>query len=118
MAAGFVSEYAQYPRLHPLDSRRTEAIDAGFAAAFEVGSAEAFEAWFASTEEATLPQFRRRAQLETPRALEDAIRLFGFRIHLARKRAHGVTLGSQRTDAIGESVCTLTVQTYCTNLSV
>lgn len=67
---------------------RIEAIDAGFAAAFEVGTAEEFAAWLASNEEAWFfLDSVDEAQLETPRALEVAIRLFGARIHDARERA-------------------------------
>ena len=68
---------------------RIEAIDANFEAGFEVGTAEEFTAWLGSTEEAWFfLDSVDEAQLETPRALETAIRIFGARVHAARERAH------------------------------
>jgi hypothetical protein len=68
---------------------RIEALDAAFEQAFEVGDAEEFAAWLASNEDAWFfLDSVDEAQLETPRALETAIRLFGERIHAARERAH------------------------------
>lgn len=68
---------------------RIERIDLQFAEAFEIGSAEEFEAWLASSEEAWFfLDSVDEAQLETPRALEDAVKIFGGRIHDARERAH------------------------------
>jgi hypothetical protein len=68
---------------------RVEDIDANFEQAFEVGNAEAFNNWLASTSEAWfLLDSVDEAQLETPRALENAVRIFGARIHIALERAH------------------------------
>lgn len=68
---------------------RIEAIDATFEASFEVGTAEEFEAWLESTDDAWFfLDSVDEAQLETPRALEIAIQIFGKRIHPARERAH------------------------------
>lgn len=68
---------------------RIEAIDANFENAFEVGAADEFAVWLASSEEAWFfLDSVDEAQLETPRALESAIRIFGERIHAARERAH------------------------------
>lgn len=68
---------------------RIEKIDAAFEHAFEIGTEEEFKAWLASAEEAWFfLDSVDEAQLETPRAFEDAIRLFGERIHDARERAH------------------------------
>ena len=68
---------------------RIEAIDARFESAFEVGTAEEFVTWLAANEEAWFfLDSVDEAQLETPRALENAIRIFGERIHAARERAH------------------------------
>ena len=68
---------------------RIEALNAAFEQAFEVGDAAEFTAWLASNEEAWFfLDSVDEAQLETPRALETAIRLFGVRIHAARERAH------------------------------
>ncbi len=68
---------------------RIEAINATFETAFEVGTAAEFAEWLVSNEDAWLfLDSVDEAQLETPRALEDAIRLFGARIHDARERAH------------------------------
>jgi len=68
---------------------RIEKIDAEFEHAFEVGSAADFSAWLASDEEAWFfLDSVDEAQLETPRALETAIRLFGERIGGAGQRAH------------------------------
>jgi hypothetical protein len=68
---------------------RVEAIDATFENAFEIGTGEELLAWLASNEEAWFfLDSVDEAQLETPRALESAIRIFGERIHAARERAH------------------------------
>jgi hypothetical protein len=68
---------------------RIEAIDAAFEDAFEVGTREEFNAWLASNQEAWFfLDSVDEAQLETPRALEDAIRTFGARVQPARERAH------------------------------
>ena len=68
---------------------RIEAIDATFEQAFEAGTADEFVAWLASTEEAWFfLDSVDEAQLETPRALENAIRIFSLRIYAARERAH------------------------------
>jgi hypothetical protein len=67
---------------------RIEAIGPKFENAFEVGTAAEFETWLTSNDEAWFfLDSVDEAQLETPRALEDAIRLFGARIHEARERA-------------------------------
>lgn len=68
---------------------RIEAIDADFENSFEVGSAADFAAWLASDQQAWFfLDSVDEAQLETPRALENAIRLFGARIAHALQRAH------------------------------
>jgi len=68
---------------------RIEKIDANFEQAFEVGTALEFASWLASTEEAWFfLDSVDEAQLETPRALEDAVRVFGAKIHAALDRAH------------------------------
>jgi KaiC/GvpD/RAD55 family RecA-like ATPase len=68
---------------------RIEAIDATFEQAFEAGTADEFAAWLTSTEDAWFfLDSVDEAQLETPRALENAVRIFGERIHAARERAH------------------------------
>jgi hypothetical protein len=68
---------------------RIEKIDASFDQAFEVGTADEFAAWLTSDDEAWFfLDSVDEAQLETPRALEDAVRIFGARIHDARERAH------------------------------
>jgi hypothetical protein len=68
---------------------RIEAIDATFEQAFEVGTADEFATWLTSGEDAWFfLDSVDEAQLETPRALENAIRTFGERIHDARERAH------------------------------
>ena len=67
---------------------RIEAIDAAFEDGFEVGTAADFVDWLASDGEAYFfLDSVDEAQLGTPRALEDAIRLFGARIQTARERA-------------------------------
>lgn len=67
---------------------RIEKIDANFDQAFEVGTASEFASWLASTEEAWFfLDSVDEAQLETPRALEDAVRIFGAKIHAALERA-------------------------------
>lgn len=68
---------------------RIEAIDAAFEKSFEVGTSEEFSGWLSSSEDAWFfLDSVDEAQLETPRALEDAIRIFGARIQPARERAH------------------------------
>lgn len=68
---------------------RIEAIDADFDQAFEVGTAADFDAWLGSDEEAWFfLDSVDEAQLETPRALEAAIRLFAGRVSGALQRAH------------------------------
>lgn len=67
---------------------RIEAIDAAFEDAFEVGTAAEFSDWLANDGEAFFfLDSVDEAQLGTPRALEDAIRVFGARIQIARERA-------------------------------
>lgn len=67
---------------------RIEAINAAFEDSFEVGTAAAFADWLAGDGEAYFfLDSVDEAQLGTPRALEDAIRLFGARIQTARERA-------------------------------
>jgi hypothetical protein len=67
---------------------RIEAIDAAFENGFEVGTADEFAEWLAGDGEAYFfLDSVDEAQLGTPRALEDAIRLFGARIQTARERA-------------------------------
>ncbi|MBA4163104.1 MAG: hypothetical protein C0510_00505 [Erythrobacter sp.] len=67
---------------------RIEAIDAAFENGFEVGTAADFAEWLAGDGEAYFfLDSVDEAQLGTPRALEDAIRLFGARIQTARERA-------------------------------
>jgi hypothetical protein len=68
---------------------RIEAINADFEQAFEVGSLEEFAAYLVSSEEAWFfLDSVDEAQLETPRAFQSAIRIFGERIHSALERAH------------------------------
>ncbi|HTM82167.1 hypothetical protein [Asticcacaulis sp.] len=68
---------------------RIERIDANFAEAFEVGTATDFETWLSSSEEGWFfLDSVDEAQLETPRALERAIQVFGDRIYGALERAH------------------------------
>jgi hypothetical protein len=67
---------------------RIEKIDASFDQSFEVGTAIGFATWLASTDEAWFfLDSVDEAQLETPRALEDAVRTFGNKIHAALDRA-------------------------------
>ena len=67
---------------------RVEKIDANFDQAFEVGTASEFVRWLASTEEAWFfLDSVDEAQLETPRALENAVRIFGTKIYTALDRA-------------------------------
>jgi hypothetical protein len=67
---------------------RIEAIDATFDTAFEVGTAADFADWLTGAGEAYFfLDSVDEAQLGTPRALEDAIRVFGARIQVARERA-------------------------------
>lgn len=68
---------------------RIEKIDASFDQAFEIGTPEEFAAWLGSTEDAWFfLDSVDEALLETPRALEDAVRVFGARIHDALERTH------------------------------
>lgn len=67
---------------------RIEKIDASFDQSFEVGTAVEFVTWLTSTDEAWFfLDSVDEAQLETPRALEDAVRIFGAKIHPALDRA-------------------------------
>jgi hypothetical protein len=67
---------------------RIEKIDATFDRSFEVGTAAEFAAWLASTDEAWFfLDSVDEAQLETPRALENAVRIFGEKIYAALDRA-------------------------------
>ena len=67
---------------------RIEKIDDNFNHAFEVGTAEQFTNWLNSTDEAWFfLDSVDEAQLETPRALENAVRIFGVTIHAALERA-------------------------------
>lgn len=67
---------------------RIEKIDATFDQSFEVGTAAEFAAWLASADEAWFfLDSVDEAQLETPRALEDAVRIFGAKIYAALDRA-------------------------------
>ncbi|MCM2453438.1 NACHT domain-containing protein [Agrobacterium vitis] len=77
---------------------RIEKLTESFENAVEVGSAEAFDGWLTSTDEAWFfLDSVDEAQLDTPRAFEDAIRVFSTRIHAARARAHIVI--TSREDA-------------------
>jgi hypothetical protein len=68
---------------------RVERIDASFDQAFEVGTSEEFAGWLSSTEEAWFfLDSVDEAQIETPRALENAVRVFGARIYNALERTH------------------------------
>lgn len=68
---------------------RIEKIDASFEQAFEIGTTDEFANWLSSTEEAWFfLDSVDEAQLETPRALENAVRIFGTRIHGALERTH------------------------------
>ncbi|WP_131113085.1 hypothetical protein [Lichenihabitans psoromatis] len=68
---------------------RIEKIDIDFDRAFEIGTAEEFSTWLGSTEEGWFfLDSVDEAQLETPRALENAVRVFGARIHSALERTH------------------------------
>jgi hypothetical protein len=68
---------------------RIEKIDTNFDQAFDVGTAEQFANWFNSTDEAWFfLDSVDEAQLETPRALEVAVRIFGAKIHAALGRTH------------------------------
>lgn len=67
---------------------RIEKIDAHFNQAFEVGTASEFDEWLASTDEAWFfLDSVDEALLETPRALENAVRNFGTKIYAALNRA-------------------------------
>ena len=67
---------------------RIEEIDGNFEQAFEVGTSAEFTNWLVSTDEAWFfLDSVDEAQLETPRALEDAVRIFGIRCHAALDRA-------------------------------
>ena len=66
---------------------RIEKIDTNFDQAFDVGTAEQFANWFNSTDDAWFfLDSVDEAQLETPRALEVAVRIFGAKIHAALGR--------------------------------
>ena len=68
---------------------RIEKVDADFDQAFEIGTTEEFAAWLVSTEEAWFfLDSVDEALLETPRALENAVSVFGTRIHSALERTH------------------------------
>lgn len=68
---------------------RLEFLKADFEQAFEVGNAEDFEHWLRSGDEGWFfLDSVDEAQLDAPNALEDALRIFGRRIHDARERAH------------------------------
>jgi hypothetical protein len=68
---------------------RIEKIDTNFDQAFEIGTSDEFAAWLASTDEAWFfLDSVDEAQLETPRALEIAVRIFGARVHNALDRTH------------------------------
>ena len=67
---------------------RIEKINATFDQSFEVGTAAEFATWLASTDEAWFfLDSVDEAQLETPRALEDAVRIFGAKAYAALDRA-------------------------------
>ena len=67
---------------------RIEEIDENFDQAFEVGSAVEFASWLASTDDAWFfLDSVDEAQLETPRALEHAVREFGAKCYPALDRA-------------------------------
>jgi hypothetical protein len=67
---------------------RIERIDANFNQAFEVRTAAEFASWLTSTDEAWFfLDSVDEAQLETPRALEEAVRVFGAKCHAALDRA-------------------------------
>lgn len=67
---------------------RIERINTTFDQSFEVGTAAEFATWLASTDEAWFfLDSVDEAQLETPRALEDAVRIFGTKIFAALDRA-------------------------------
>ena len=68
---------------------RIEKIDTTFDQSFEVGTAAEFAGWLGSADEAWFfLDSVDEAQLETPRALEDAVRIFGAKIYDALDRAH------------------------------
>lgn len=68
---------------------RIEDITANFENSFGLGTGDEFRAWLTSNEDAWFfLDSVDEAQLETPRALESAIRIFGERLHAARERAH------------------------------
>lgn len=68
---------------------RIEKIDQHFADSFEVGTAAEFERWLAASDDAWFfLDSVDEALLATPRALENAVRIFGARISRARERAH------------------------------
>src|SRR4051794_37481259 len=92
---------------------RIEAIDATFENAFEIGTCDEFLGWLTSN--GGLVFFLdplNEAQLETPRALGNAIRIFGERIHAAREHAHlhhqprGCLAGFARPD-VGRTISAL-----------
>lgn len=68
---------------------RLEFLNADFENAFEVGNRGSFDDWLASDHEGWFfLDSVDEAQLDRPSALEDALRVFGKRIHDARERAH------------------------------
>jgi hypothetical protein len=80
-------------KIHECDKRaffiRIEAIGEAFENSFEIGTGDEFLTWLGSDEDAWFfLDSVDEAQLETPRALENAIKVFGERIHAARERAH------------------------------
>lgn len=67
---------------------RIERIGVNFEQSLEVGNAVEFAQWLASTDDAWIfLDSVDEAQLETPRALEDAVRIFGAKCHAALDRA-------------------------------
>jgi hypothetical protein len=68
---------------------RLEFLTTDFEKAFEVGTAGDFTDWLSSDDEGWFfLDSVDEAQLDAPNALEDALRIFGQRIRVARERAH------------------------------
>ena len=68
---------------------RLEFLKNNFEQAFEIGTAEKFADWLSSEEEGWFfLDSVDEAQLDTPNALEDALRIFGSRIWRSLERAH------------------------------
>lgn len=68
---------------------RLEFLKNDFEQAFEIGTAEKFADWLSSEEEGWFfLDSVDEAQLDTPNALEDALRIFGSRIWRSLERAH------------------------------